>query len=301
MKNGIARSPLFYVGDKYKLVREIRTHFPQTINRFIEPFVGGGSVMMNVEANGFLLNDINSYVINLHKMLQSYIGREKEFMEEIYNIIDSYKLSLSLRSDVVPQAMKKAYPKTYYARYNKAGYLQMKADFIAKGQQNMMKLYLLLIYGFNHMLRFNGKGQFNLPVGNVDFNQNVQNALSDYFLLLSQKQTKWFNEDYKQFLGGIDYEKDDLVYLDPPYLITFSEYNKLWNEDTERDLLALLDDLNAKGINFAISNVIHYRGRINSIFLEWSKQYHSHSIKSNYISFNDNSIKKFSEVLITNY
>ena len=301
MKNGIARSPLFYVGDKYKLIREIRTHFPQTINRFIEPFVGGGSVMMNVEANGFLLNDINSYVINLHKMLQSYIGREKEFMEEIYNIIDSYKLSLSLRSDVVPQAMKKAYPKTYYARYNKAGYLQMKADFIAKGQQNMMKLYLLLIYGFNHMLRFNGKGQFNLPVGNVDFNQNVQNALSDYFLLLSQKQTKWFNEDYKQFLGGIDYEKDDLVYLDPPYLITFSEYNKLWNEDTERDLLALLDDLNAKGINFAISNVIHYRGRINNIFLEWSKQYHSHSIKSNYISFNDNSIKKFSEVLITNY
>jgi DNA adenine methylase len=301
MKNGIARSPLFYVGDKYKLVREIRTHFPQTINRFIEPFVGGGSVMMNVEANGFLLNDINSYVINLHKMLQSYIGREKEFMEEIYNIIDSYKLSLSLRSDVVPPAMKKAYPKTYYARYNKAGYLQMKADFIAKGQQNMMKLYLLLIYGFNHMLRFNGKGQFNLPVGNVDFNQNVQNALSDYFLLLSQKQTKWFNEDYKQFLGGIDYEKDDLVYLDPPYLITFSEYNKLWNEDTERDLLALLDDLNAKGINFAISNVIHYRGRINNIFLEWSKQYHSHSIKSNYISFNDNSIKKFSEVLITNY
>ena len=109
----------------------------------------------------------------------------------------------------------------------------MKADFIADGQQNMMKLYLLLIYGFNHMLRFNGKGQFNLPVGNVDFNQNVQNALSDYFLLLSQKQTKWFNEDYKQFLGGIDYEKDDLVYLDPPYLITFSEYNKLWNEDTD--------------------------------------------------------------------
>ncbi len=301
MKNGIARSPLFYVGDKYKLIREIRTHFPQTINRFIEPFVGGGSVMMNVEANSYLLNDINSYVINLHQMLQSYIGKEQEFLEEIYNIIDSYKLSLSLRSDVVPQAMKKAYPKTYYARYNKAGYLQMKADFIAKGQQNMMKLYLLLIYGFNHMLRFNGKGQFNLPVGNVDFNQNVQNALSDYFLLLSQKQTKWFNEDYKQFLGGIDYEKDDLVYLDPPYLITFSEYNKLWNDDTERELLALLDELNARGVCFAISNVTHYRGRINNIFLEWSKQYHSHSIKSNYISFNDNSIKKFSEVLITNY
>ena len=301
MKNGIARSPLFYVGDKYKLVREIRTHFPAHINRLIEPFVGGGSVMMNVDADGYLLNDINSYVINLHRMLRGYIGRESEFINELYALIDNYGLSLSLRSDVVPKDMKVANPKTYYARYNKAGYQRMKADFINDGQQDMQRLYLLLIYGFNHMLRFNGKGLFNLPVGNVDFNQNVQDALTDYFQLVSQKQVEWHNEDYRLFLGDIDYQQDDLVYLDPPYLITFSEYNKLWNEDTERDLLVLLDNLNERGINFAISNVTHYRGRINNLFLEWSAKYHTHSIQSNYISFNDNSIKQFSEVLVTNY
>jgi len=301
MKNGIARSPLFYVGDKYKLVREIRTHFPAHINRLIEPFVGGGSVMMNVNADGYLLNDINSYVINLHRMLQGYIGRESEFINDLYALIDNYGLSLSLRSDVVPKDMKIANPKTYYARYNKAGYQRMKADFINGGQQDMQRLYLLLIYGFNHMLRFNGKGLFNLPVGNVDFNQNVQDALTDYFQLLSQKRSEWHNEDYRQFLGNIDYKPGDLVYLDPPYLITFSEYNKLWNEDTERDLLALLNNLNERGVNFAISNVTHYRGRTNTLFLEWSAQYHTYSIKSNYISFNDNSIKQFSEVLVTNY
>ena len=301
MKNGIARSPLFYVGDKYKLVREIRTHFPQHIHRLIEPFVGGGSVMMNVDADGYLLNDIDSYVIGLPRMLQRYIGREQEFVNALYAIIDEYGLSLSLRSDVVPQDLKTAYPKTYYARYNKAGYLRMKADFISSGQHDMLRLYLLLIYGFNHMLRFNGKGLFNLPVGNVDFNQNVQDALADYFRLIGQKQVAWYNEDYRQFLGDIDYLEGDLVYLDPPYLITFSEYNKLWNEDTERDLLALLDNLNERGVNFAISNVTHYRGRTNTLFLEWSAQYHTHSIKSNYISFNDNSIKQFSEVLLSNY
>ena len=301
MKNGIARSPLFYVGDKYKLVREIRTHFPAHINRLIEPFVGGGSVMMNVNADGYLLNDINSYVINLHRMLQGYIGRESEFINDLYALIDNYGLSLSLRSDVVPKDMKVANPKTYYARYNKAGYQRMKADFINDGQQDMQRLYLLLIYGFNHMLRFNGKGLFNLPVGNVDFNQNVQDALTDYFQLLSQKRPEWYNEDYRQFLGNIDYQPEDFVYLDPPYLITFSEYNKLWNEDTERDLLALLNNLNERGVNFAISNVTHYRGRTNTLFLEWSAQYHTCSIKSNYISFNDNSIKQFSEVLVTNY
>ena len=226
---------------------------------------------------------------------------EGEFMNELYTIIDEYELSLSLRSDVVPKDMKVANPKTYYARYNKAGYQRMKADFINGGQQDMRRLYLLLIYGFNHMLRFNGKGQFNLPVGNVDFNQNVQDALTDYFRLLSQKRVEWHNEDYRQFLGDTDYQPGDFVYLDPPYLITFSEYNKLWNDDTERDLLALLDNLNERGINFAISNVTHYRGRTNTLFLEWSAKYYTHSIKSNYISFNDNSIKQFSEVLVTNY
>lgn len=301
MKNGIARSPLFYVGDKYKLVREIRTHLPKDIRRLIEPFVGGGSVMMNVTAESYLVNDIDSYVIGIHRMLATYIGHEVDFYNELYAIVDQYGLSLSYLHDVVPQNMKKAYPKTYYAKYNKEGYLQMKADFIAGGQSDMIRLYLLLIYGFNHMLRFNGKGQFNLPVGNVDFNQNVYDALNDYFNLLAQKQVEWYNEDFRQFLGAIQYQANDLVYLDPPYLITFSEYNKLWNEDTERDLLAMLDDLNDRGVRFAISNVTHYRGRINHLFLQWSEHYHIHSIKSNYISFNDNSIKQFREVLVTNY
>ncbi len=44
MKNGVVRSPLFYVGDKCKLISEIKTHFPNDIGRLIEPFVGGGSV-----------------------------------------------------------------------------------------------------------------------------------------------------------------------------------------------------------------------------------------------------------------
>lgn len=301
MRNGISRSPMFYVGDKYKLIREIRTHFPAHINRLIEPFVGGGSVMMNVDADAFLLNDIDRYVIGLHRLLCLYIGREQEFYTELSRIIDLYGLSLSYHENPVPQELRKAHPKTYFAQYNKEAYQRLKHDFIEGGQQDWFQLYVLLIYGFNHMLRFNGKGVFNLPVGNVDYNQNTHDALEDYFRLLATKHVHWYNEDFRTFLNGIEYQEGDLVYLDPPYLITFSEYNKLWNVETERDLLALLDDLNAQGIHFAISNVTHYRGRTNTLFLKWSEQYHSHPIKSNYISFNDNSIKQFSEVLVTNY
>ena len=89
--------------------------------------------------------------------------------------------------------------------------------------------------------------------------------------------------------------------MDPPYLITFSEYNKLWNEQDEIELLQLLDELNERNIRFAISNVTHYKDRQNDIFIEWAQKYYTHPIKSNYISYHDNSIKKFNEVLITNY
>ena len=48
-------------------------------------------------------------------------------------------------------------------------------------------------------------------------------------------------------------------------------------------------------------DVIEYRGKKNKILTDWSKKYESSNIKSNYISFNDNTIKTFKEVLIYNY
>ena len=301
MKNGIVRSPLFYVGDKYKLVKEIKQHFPTNIGRFIEPFVGGGSVFLNVDAETYLLNDIDSYVIDIHRMLCSYVGREEEFYRDFYAIVDKYELSNSYEKDVVPQELKKEFPKTYLAKYNKQSYCNLKNDFNQDGKKDMLMLYVLLIYGFNRILRFNKSGNFNVPVGDVDFNKNTRCALDTYFDLLRQKQVQWFSMDYRQFFKLIEFQQNDFVYLDPPYLITSSEYNKLWSEMTEKDLLQLLDDLNSNNVKFAISNVTHYRGESNDIFIKWSQKYKSSPIKSNYISFNDNTIKNFNEVLVTNF
>jgi DNA adenine methylase len=201
----------------------------------------------------------------------------------------------------VPEKLKQQFVKTYYAHFNREKFNRLKADYNQSKERDVAMLYVLLIYGFNRMLRFNGNNEYNLPVGNVDFNQNVYNALSDYFSLNATKKTQWFNQDFKQFLNGIRYQENDLVYLDPPYLITFSEYNKLWNENSERDLLQVLDNLNDKNINFAISNVTHYKDKENTQFIDWSKRYNSYQIKSNYISYHDNTIKSFNEVLVTNY
>lgn len=151
------------------------------------------------------------------------------------------------------------------------------------------------------MLRFNGGGKFNLPVGNVDFNKNVVLALNQYFDYFKNKKVKFTSSDFRKYFEKRTFVKDDFVYLDPPYLITFSEYNKKWGEKEETDLLNIIDKLNKKGVKFALSNVTEYKGKKNTILINWMKKYNIHKIKSNYISYHNNNQKDIKEVLITNY
>ena len=296
----IVRSPLFYVGDKYKLIDEIKGFFPKNIDTFIEPFLGGGTVFLNVEANRYLLNDIDTHLYNLHKFLyHSHQYGFDNFIENVLKVIDDYGLSKSFYEDIVPISLKKEFKKTYYAKFNKDGYNNLKKEF--NKNKNYLFLYLLVIFGFNRMIRFNSKGEFNVPVGNVDFNKNVFNSLRAYFEFVKNRNIKFFNLDFKEFLQNIELKKDDFIYLDPPYLITFSEYNKLWNEEKEKQLLELLDLIDKEGIKFAISNVVFYKEKENTIFLKWLKKYNCVEIKSNYISYHNNSKKRIKEVLVFNY
>ena len=301
VKYKIYRSPLFYVGDKFKLIEELKQYFPSNIEKFVEPFAGGGSVFLNIEAKEFHLNDLDTSVFLLHKFLIQQAKNPKAFFKKVEKIIFEYNLSHSYIKDVIPEDLKVQWKKTYYAKFNKEGFQKLRSDYNASKKKDLYKLYVLLIFGFNRMLRFNSKGEYNLPVGNVDFNKNVVGALNDFFKIISSKNILWENIDYKNHIEKIDLEKNDFVYLDPPYLITFSEYNKFWNEEKEKELIATLDELNKKNIRFAVSNVTHYKGKENKIFSQWARQYNMKDVSSNYISYHDNSIKKFKEVLVTNY
>lgn len=153
------------------------------------------------------------------------------------------------------------------------------------------------------MIRFNSKGDFNLPVGNVDFNKNVEKALNDYTSICAKRKLHFANQDYKEFIKSVPLATETTyVYCDPPYLISDSEYNKFWKENDEKELYEMLDSLNEQGIYFGVTNLLNHKGKTNNILLEWSKKYNTYNIKSNYISFNDNTIKNDSkEVFITNY
>jgi DNA adenine methylase len=276
-------------------------HMPESIGTFIDPFTGGGSSFLNVDAKSYFANDVNESLVSVHQYLSSFSKNSDDLFSELYELIDFYGFTCSYRGKLAPAEVREKYPKTYYAQQNKAPYMKLRADF-NKTKASASRLYLLLVYGFNHMIRFNRSGDFNLPVGNVDFNKNVATALHDYIRFMSLKTVEFSSLNYSDFLGKIEIQKDDFIYLDPPYLISHSEYNKLWNETKESMLYKTLDDLNSRGLKFGVSNLLEHKGRLNHHLLEWSAKYKIVDIQSNYISFNDNSIKRNSrEVYVTNH
>ena len=257
---------------------------------------------MSVNADEYILNDIDVDIVKLHEFLLSYCDKQDDFFEHIFKIIDEYGFSISYKTDVIPQELKKKNPKTYYAKYNKEKYNLLKEEYNSNDNKDLFKLYLLLIYGFNHMIRFNKNGDFNLPVGNVDFNKNVYDALNQYFIINKSRRITLNCLDFEQFIKKIDFISNSFVYFDPPYFISLSEYNKLWKKEDELRLYDLLDFLNEKGVKFGITNLLEHKGKKNIIFEEFSKRYKSKVIKSNYISYNDNSVKNSSvELYVYNY
>ena len=169
-------------------------------------------------------------------------------------------------------------------------------------------LYLLIVYSFNNQLRFNKKGEFNLPVGKRDFNSKMQEKLEAFLNRIKSGDYEFINTDFRNIpLDG--YSDKSFFYVDPPYLITCATYNEQdgWTEKDEYDLLAYLEELDKRGIRFALSNVLESKGKKNHILYDWVAKNDKFKViplnynysNSNYHTKQRDSITK--EVLIINY
>ena len=63
-----------WAGGKTQLLSEIRSKYPTTIEKYCEPFVGGGAVLFDVLSNyqpkEVLINDINAELINTYRQIK---------------------------------------------------------------------------------------------------------------------------------------------------------------------------------------------------------------------------------------
>lgn len=278
MKEKYIKSPLNYVGGKYKLLKEILPLFPNNINIFVDLFGGGFNVGVNVKADYIIYNDISSQVTELLDYIKC--NNIEDILFEIDNYIKQYGLS----------------------KENKTGYLSFREDYNG-GNRTPIKFYTLLCYAFNNQIRFNKNDDYNMPFGKdkSSFNSTLRQKFIDFHSRINSINCIFLNSSFEYF-NFTKLNNNDFVYCDPPYFNSVAAYNEQggWTEIHEKKLLDILDELNKKGVRFALSNNLKYD---NKFLEEWKGRYNVHYLNGNYSNCNYHKIdrSKDIEVLITNY
>ena len=274
-----------YIGNKYRILEQIEPYFPKNMGKMVDLFCGGCDVTINANATTKYANDINYHVIGIFEEMK------KRGVDYVLGYIDATIKHWGL------------------SKTNEEGYKKFR-DYYNKNKYPL-DLYVLMCFSFNYQFRFNNDHEYNNPFGRnrSSFNDRMRNNLVK---MIPRLENVTFSEQQFQNFDYSMLEKGDFLYADPPYLITCGSYNDGkrgftgWNEKEEKTLYEILDNLNKKGIKFALSNVIEHKGLQNEILIQWQRD---RKYKLNYINFNynnsnyhaKNTEKVTSEVLITNY
>lgn len=286
-------SPLNYTGNKFKVLEQIIPLLNSDKKIICDIFCGSGLVSLNSKYKKIVMNDSFKEIIEILKM---FVSEDPDLIiNKIDKIINKYGFTDTFRKG------NKIYPEIRHeglSIFNKEPFSKLRSEYINK--KSPILLFALTIFSFNHYIRFNKNGIYNLPVGKVDFSLSLREKTKKYSQALKTKSIIFSNKDFRD---KTLYQKDALYYFDPPYLITTAPYNTDWNIDKEKELLEILDELNSKGKKFALSNVLRSNGRENNLLIKWSKKYTIHKINRKYTNSNyqKKNLSEAEEVLITNY
>lgn len=284
----VLKSPLNYTGGKCKLLPCILPVFAeaQGVTRFIDLFCGGLNVGINISYPTIVANDTLRQIMELYQTWR---------VQPIDDVLAAIKLRIQ-----------------HYGltKQNKAGFLALRAAYNFSAFKDPIDFFVLVCYGFNNQIRFNRRGEFNLPFGlnRSSFNASIRANLIAFCEALKAKQiilsTLDFEEALEVHLGPIPAET--LIYCDPPYLISTATYNESggWTETEERRLYAVLDRAHHGGARFVLSNLMSHGDKENTLLREWATRYRVRTLDYTYshCSYHKkDSLKRGEEVLVTNY
>ena len=290
MNETYIKSPLNYVGGKYKILDQIIPKFPKKINTFVDLFGGGFNVGINVDADTVVYNDV---IEPLCELMNYFSNKNAE--EVVQKLEDNISI----------HGLDKENTDAFLKLRNKYNHSVYKNE-----DDKIIDFYTLILYSFNYQIRFNQNMKYNTPFGKnrSSYNSNTKKNLEKFVNKINKINVKVSKEKFVDF-DFSNLGENDFVYCDPPYLITTGSYNdgnrgiKDWTLDDEKKLLNILDDLNSKSIKFALSNVLVANDKKNEILTEWSKKYTVYIIEN---TFNNSNYRRKNkddtmEVLITNY
>lgn len=266
---------LKWVGGKRQLLPEIKKYIPESFNTYIEPFIGGGAVLFEIQPKKAIINDINNELTNVYNVI-------KTNPTQLIEILKSYK------NDEI----------TYYTIRNlDRDNTYDKINDIDKAART---IYLNRTC-FNGLYRVNSKGQNNVPYGKYK-NPTIcdKDNINNLSIFLNNNSIEIKNTDFINILNLAN--ENDFVYLDPPYdpltnTSSFVSYNKNgFDKEDQRRLKESCDNLTKRKVKFLLSN------SSTEFIKELYKDYQIIEIdaKRN-ISATTKGRKNVKEVLIKNY
>ena len=205
------KAPIKWVGSKAKILKELLPVIRENIDKYdyyIEPFVGGGSVFLNLINESkciFVLNDKNRYLIEMFLAIRDNVD---ELIVLLKQAEDEYNSSEDKKT----------------LHYNKRNEFNESKDYSLQTIVLFMTLIKTNWYG---LYRVGSTGKYNTPFGFAKhLNFNVANIKKVSELLNKNKDRIIFeNKDYQDILDEYK-DKSCLIYFDPPYYKTHVSYSK---------------------------------------------------------------------------
>ena len=288
-----------WAGGKGSLLSQINTYYPfelanGQINTYIEPFVGGGAVLIDIlqkyQINNIYAFDINHDLINSYKVIKSNVD------ELISNLKIIEKEYLELDSD-----NRKEY---YYNIREKYNNLKLKENELSV--EKAMQFIFLNRTCFNGLYRVNKSGGFNVPLGNYK-NPTICDESNLKALSGLIQNVTFIHGNYKdseQYVGN-----NTFTYFDPPYRplnITsgFTSYTKEdFNDENQKELAEYFSNLHDRQALVMLSNSNPKNtNKEDTFFDELYANFNINEIMANrMINANSAGRGKISEILVTNY
>lgn len=287
------------MGNKKKLINKgLINLFPEKIDTFVEPFAGSAIVSMNVKADNYIINDIDSNLCALYELFKTTSA--PAIIAHINERIDEYGLARerTKRNEFKDKDKIEDY---------KSAYMNFRSYF--NTHKNILDFYTLMFYSFSQQFRFNSKGDFNMPCGNDCFSVKNEGYIKDGCKFFSNPNVNVSADDYVKVIAGYFYKDLDenvFIYFDPPYVDTDAVYNEKgdWDNESAAELYDYCDRLTKNNVKWALSSVLENKSKVNSQLKYWLSLHNEYNVYSfdgfTYMACGKgNSHAK--EVLITNY
>ena len=288
-----------WAGGKGSLIPQLKNFYPfelenETINKYVEPFIGGGAVLINIlqkyDVKEVYAFDINIDLINCYNVIKNNV-------DELINKLDKMEKDFI----ILEQDDRQKYFYEIRKEYNSYR--------IDKNEQSVKRASEFIFLNrtcFNGLYRVNKSGEFNVPCGKYK-NPTICDAdnLRNLSYLIRNVVFQYGDYTKSEQYG----DNNTFVYFDPPYRPLsvssgFTSYTKEdFNDDNQKELATYYRKLNEKKAKLMLSNSNPKNtNKDDTFFEEIYKGFNINEVSAKrMINANAKGRGAISELLITNY